>query len=185
MKMFENKIKEKFKRQKENVKIKLGEIDSMIESMIKKQENMFQQTNKKLNSNNIGAVLNQDNDSVTNLDKYSDFFVEKTNKSLQIIEDDIRQLKKYLIVNNNSTSVNNPNNTNNNTFNISNKNNTESSFLKKQITNTNHYLNNTDNLKEVFDRIKGIQDVLATKLGKEDLEKSNKIIYTEIDKLVR
>ncbi len=183
--MFENKIKEKFKRQKENVKIKLGEIDSMIESMIKKQENMFQQTNKKLNSNNIGAVLNQDNDSVTNLDKYSDFFVEKTNKSLQIIEDDIRQLKKYLIVNNNSTSVNNPNNTNNNTFNISNKNNTESSFLKKQITNTNHYLNNTDNLKEVFDRIKGIQDVLATKLGKEDLEKSNKIIYTEIDKLVR
>ncbi len=185
MKMFENKIKEKFKRQKENVKFKLGEIDTMIESMIKKQENMYQQTNKKLNSNNLGTVLNQEIDSITNLDKNNDHFVEKTNKSLQILEDEIRQLKKYLMVNNNSTSSNNSNNNTNNTFNISNKNNTESSFLKMQNNNTNYYHNKNDNLKEFLDKIKGVHEVLATKLGKEDLEKSNKSINAEIEKIVK
>ena len=183
MKIFENKITEKFKRQKENVKIKLGEIDSMIESMTKKQEIMFQQTNKKLNSNIIGSVLNQDIDTFShhNDEKnhgFPDSFIEKTIKSIHNLEDDIKQIKKLMATNNNNTSTPiSANNTNNN----SKKDKAEPKTISKNNSVIN---NNNDVLKEVFEKIKGFTDLLTNKLGREELEKSNKSIQIEIEKLV-
>jgi hypothetical protein len=188
MKVFENKIKDKFKRQKENVKIKLGEIDSMIDSMVKKQENMFQQTSRKLNSNNLGAVLNHDNDSIANLDKnvdLSNFFVEKTNKSIQTLEDEVRQLKRFLISSSNNNTPVTSNNSNNNTFNISRKETSDSSLQKKQSSVNNLNQNSNDILKDVYDKIKGLNELMGTKLSKEDLERYNKNVQAELEKLVR
>lgn len=163
MKNFETKLKEKFKRQKDNVKFKLNDIDSLIESLGKKQENLINLTKKNGSNKNIPLVINQSNEAYqgkqeNNFEVTS--FMDKTKRTLLNFEEDIRSLKKVISGNKSLNSK---------------KNDKDSTIeLKYDIL-----------FKELRDKIKLVHELSISKLNREDLEKSHRSLLMEIDKLVQ
>lgn len=176
LKEFEVKIQKKFKKHKEKITVKFNEIDSHISSLISKQDIYVQNinvpkinTNKPLRQieksntsqnvlpNNTEVNNNYDYNNTGSNDDYlaKEFknFTEKTNKYFSNFEEEIKTIKILM----------------------SNKPNTR----KVEKADINDKIQESIKDKE---KDKILLELITSKLGKEDLEKSNKMLLTEIEK---
>ena len=162
MKIFDTKIKEKFKRQKESVKFKLRDIELLFDSLSKKQDNLLNLT--KRNSTNNLSALNQSNDGFGGKQEKSldvTNFMDKTSRTLLNYDEEIKNLKKKISAN---KALNNSK---------------KSDQLELKMELKYDIL-----FKEIRDKIKIITDIAASKSTREDLADSHKTLLIEIDKLV-
>ena len=164
MKTLENKLKQKIKRQKATVKFKIRDIDLLIDSLMKKQETLISISKKGGGNQVVPIVLNQSSEVYQgNMEAGSEIsnFMEKTSRSFQIFDEELKNLKKLISTNKSFKNS-----------------------LKADKIETNLELKYELLFKDIRDKIKIIGDLLGNKINREELEKSNLMLLKELDKVV-